>query len=317
MPKNQFIPEQSDYVAPFSGDIPAITREIAKAGLKAAAEGEAIIRQVRKDGFLSRPFVPNKVPPKIELSPDPRSVMIRAIKSVLRAEVRGRKVAAGLGLTVARERYELFAPHELPPDERTWPEFVRKHAHELLPEVDDLIGRVVHFGGQLHCIKCGTATKCPCGCGAPYVGEHPWTMPVAKTVTGTVPENVPETRKRGRPPAAVKLTEAERKRMYRERKRNLAAPAAPPPPEEFSHDLIQEEYPEAITPEQRWQWSMSNAAGDAIAMRAFWSREFGQWQQFAPPTQLVTLAHQAASAWKELAHDLERRRRHDKAEAAE
>jgi hypothetical protein len=53
-----------------------------------------------------------------------------------------------------------------------------------------------------------------------------------------------------------------------------------------------------------WQRSLSNLAGDAISMRAFWTKEFGQWERFDRPSDLVTLARQAAEAWTELADDL-------------
>jgi ParB-like nuclease domain len=56
--------------------------------------------------------------------------------------------------------------------------------------------------------------------------------------------------------------------------------------------------------EQRWQWSLSTNAGDAIAMRAFWQKEFGNWKGFDVPSSLVTLAKQAAKAWAELVREL-------------
>jgi hypothetical protein len=58
------------------------------------------------------------------------------------------------------------------------------------------------------------------------------------------------------------------------------------------------------TPEQTWQRSLSNAAGEAVALRAYWTRIFGDWQKFKAPSDLVTLAKQAATAWVELAADL-------------
>lgn len=307
MPKTNSIRHEADSVAPHPGDIPTIAREMVKAGLKNVAEGEAILRRLRADGPLARAWVPNRVAhPKIEQPiSDPRSVMLDMIESIITAERTGRKIVAGLALTELRKRHETFAD-DLPADERDWSAFVRKHV-PLSPDlVNDLIGGMVHRGGMMRCTKCGTGAKCPCSCGAPYVGEQAWAMPVTETVTETRHPG-------GRPPSGKALTAAERKRKQRERQRNIA----PPPPPDPDRDLIQEMHPDATSSEQRWQWSMSNAAGDAVAMGAYWNREFGNWQRFAPPTQLVTLAHQAAAAWKELAHDLERRRRHGKAEAAE
>jgi Winged helix-turn-helix DNA-binding len=57
----------------------------------------------------------------------------------------------------------------------------------------------------------------------------------------------------------------------------------------------------------RWQRSLGNVAGDAVALRAFWTREFGDWQTFEAPSSPVTLAKQAAEAWTQLARDLERK----------
>jgi hypothetical protein len=53
-----------------------------------------------------------------------------------------------------------------------------------------------------------------------------------------------------------------------------------------------------------WQRSLANLAGDAIAMPAYWTREFGDWKKFKAPSDLVTLAIQAAKAWTELARQL-------------
>src|SRR4030095_11275874 len=92
------------------------------------------------------------------------------------------------------------------------------------------------------------------------------------------------------------------------KRRKLPAKFTPLPPVDADHDLIQEMHPDAVTPEQRWRWSLSNAAGDALAMGAFWKREFGDWQRFHSSSELRTLAHQAAAAWQALAQDLARRK---------
>jgi hypothetical protein len=55
------------------------------------------------------------------------------------------------------------------------------------------------------------------------------------------------------------------------------------------------------TAEQQWQRSLGNIAGDQIALQAFWTREFGDWEKFEVPSDLSTLAKQAAYAWTELA----------------
>lgn len=61
------------------------------------------------------------------------------------------------------------------------------------------------------------------------------------------------------------------------------------------------------TTEEHWQRSLGNLAGDAISMREFWTREFGEWKEFEVSSSLVTLAKQAARVWIELAADLTKR----------
>jgi hypothetical protein len=56
--------------------------------------------------------------------------------------------------------------------------------------------------------------------------------------------------------------------------------------------------------EERWQSSLMYFAG---AMRAFWSREFGKWDQFAVASDLITLVEQAAASWRQLLISLKRR----------
>jgi hypothetical protein len=64
---------------------------------------------------------------------------------------------------------------------------------------------------------------------------------------------------------------------------------------------------EEDTPETKWQRSLSNHAGDAIAMISLWKKLFGDWRKFKVPSDLVTLATRAAEEWNELAGDLAER----------
>jgi hypothetical protein len=92
-----------------------------------------------------------------------------------------------------------------------------------------------------------------------------------------------------------------------EKARAVKAPAKrkiKKPPIDLPGDPIQEECTDCDTPEQFWQHSLSNLAGDAVSMRAFWTRQFGKWEKFAVPSELVTLAKQAADAWSTLAKTL-------------
>ncbi len=74
-------------------------------------------------------------------------------------------------------------------------------------------------------------------------------------------------------------------------------------------DPIQEPCTDCSTAEEFWQRSLGNLAGDAISIRAFWTRQFGEWEKFETPSSLVTLAKQAAEVWTKLAADLSRRSR--------
>ncbi len=58
------------------------------------------------------------------------------------------------------------------------------------------------------------------------------------------------------------------------------------------------------TPQDFWQCSLANLAGDAISMEAFWKCEFGDWEKFEVTSEQVTLAEQAAEAWTNLAAKL-------------
>jgi hypothetical protein len=66
-------------------------------------------------------------------------------------------------------------------------------------------------------------------------------------------------------------------------------------------DPIQEECSTCDTLEDRWQHSASSFLGDLTAMRAYWSKEFGNWEKFGKPSALVSLAKQADEEWKLLA----------------
>lgn len=49
-----------------------------------------------------------------------------------------------------------------------------------------------------------------------------------------------------------------------------------------------------------WQNSLSSMAGDAISLSAYWTQQFGNWQQFEPTAEMVVLATQAAETWNEI-----------------
>jgi hypothetical protein len=62
---------------------------------------------------------------------------------------------------------------------------------------------------------------------------------------------------------------------------------------------------------ERWQNSLATMAGDTIALPANWDRVFGNWREFDKPSDLITLAEQAADTWAKIVEIMRR-----KAEAA-
>jgi len=143
--------------------------KILKAGPAAAVD----------DGLLTRAWK------QLDLSAQPSPSAMAApltemINHIIDYERAGRRVAVGLGLTRLRQHYECLDPEDLPPDEQSWEAFAGKHLPLPQVRIAELIGKMVHHGGLLRCTKCSARTKSECGCGAPYVGEHHWAMPVDK-----------------------------------------------------------------------------------------------------------------------------------------
>jgi hypothetical protein len=50
-------------------------------------------------------------------------------------------------------------------------------------------------------------------------------------------------------------------------------------------------------PEDFWRRSLANAAGDAVALRALWRRHGYDWERFDAPSDLISLAKEAAAEW--------------------
>lgn len=74
-------------------------------------------------------------------------------------------------------------------------------------------------------------------------------------------------------------------------------------------DPIVEPCTDCDTQEEEWQRSLSNMAGDAISLPAFWSRQFSEdWSKFKVTGEMLTLAEDAAATWSKLAIDLKRRK---------
>jgi hypothetical protein len=97
------------------------------------------------------------------------------IAHIRECALRDRWAAAGFGLIELRQWYEASPATAFPDDERTWPDFAAKR----LPSIDvgRLIGQVQFRGGTLQCSGCGALAVCHCGCGTPYLVDHPWGAP--------------------------------------------------------------------------------------------------------------------------------------------
>jgi hypothetical protein len=60
---------------------------------------------------------------------------------------------------------------------------------------------------------------------------------------------------------------------------------------------------------ERWHLSLGVLAGEAVAMRSFWDKEFENWRTFEVTSDILTLAKQARDAWSSLIGELESRNR--------
>lgn len=161
---------------------------------------------------------------------------------------------------------------------------------------------------RLECSTCGATAEAACDCGAPYI---PAGARAAKAIAGSPEKSdraiaaeigVSDTTVLRARKKATASHEAVEKRTGRDGKvRKLPQPKKSAP---HASDPIHETCADCDTQEQHWQRSLSNLAGDAISMRAYWTREFGKWEKFETPSQLVKLAGEAARAWAKLASDL-------------
>jgi DUF3102 family protein len=76
-------------------------------------------------------------------------------------------------------------------------------------------------------------------------------------------------------------------------------------PRDSAADPIVETCEDSDTEQECWQRSLANMASDAVALEASWSREFGNgWRKFTAPSDIRTLACQAADAWVRIVHQV-------------
>jgi hypothetical protein len=104
-------------------------------------------------------------------------------------------------------------------------------------------------------------------------------------------------------------------------KRKAKAPAAPDPVEPSPDPLAplapalevaaralgdDQEGDDEADLEKRWQNSLGSFTAGVVAMRAFWKKEFGDWEKFDCPPELATLVKEAKQAWDELEAHLDK-----------
>ena len=161
------------------------------------AAGESVIERAREDhgfgfdgdddGPLTQAWKRRDL--TVEATPSMiNEMLISLIAYIVEAERKGRPLTVGVGLTRLREHYDGYNPRDLPPDEQTWQAFALKHVPLPAARVIELIGKVRLHGGMLRCTKCGTRSRCECGCGVPYVGEHRWATGMADAPEPAVAE---------------------------------------------------------------------------------------------------------------------------------
>lgn len=101
--------------------------------------------------------------------------------------------------------------------------------------------------------------------------------------------------------AVVKRSEAGEKLSLAEVKAEVAK-AKPRPKPEVIRSTGGSYSP---TKEQTWQASLGHHAGEAVSMRAFWTRTFGPvWRTYRAPSDLLTLAEQAIESWQAVVNEL-------------
>ena len=157
-----------------------VAREIIDAAKKAIAEADALLCKIHED-YARKPDLremknsPEQAPtPPVDLLTEGHPSALQMIERIVEFENAGRTVVAALGIAVLRERYEGLNLSNLPADIDTWAKFTAKHVPLPSTRIAELIGKMVHRSGALQCTSCGEQTRCPCGCGTPYVSEHRW-----------------------------------------------------------------------------------------------------------------------------------------------
>jgi hypothetical protein len=322
-------------------------RILAAAGKQAATEGIEIAARLQaelRERRLTWPMphldpLPSETVQTLAslVRPAPNVPRSGLVKHALDCIDRGRRIAAGMAFAELRQSFGR---------DRDWSTYAGSIDGLPLHEIEHLIAKVVHRKATARCKKCGVGVTVRCECGVPYLPEVPWidepepeesTAPVREApalerameairrdpgksnrLIGKENQIAEPTIRRARQKLAAHDAvddavdartgiDGKTRRLPTRHNGNGKAPAPAPPRD---RDLIQDDAPaDAVSEAQRWTWSFGHAAGDAIAMNAYWSREFGDgWKKLEVMPEHVALAQQAAKAWEALAEDLVRRK---------
>jgi len=269
-------------------------RQAIDAARKNIAEGEAAL------ALAWSGLKPRSTPPASNIWPAAQAPVVMAAETlchlILTAERQNRAHTAALYLVNLRKWFDDY-PVELPPDEDTWEKFAGKRLAPMpLDRIRELIGSMVYRNAIVACSRCGAETVCPCGCGEPYLPDHPWARGVTENVTINpsksveLPANDEMASKakslRGRPPTGKATTSAERMRRLRAR--------------HTSDD------PAATTLDGR---VIPGAVG-ALLLRSSTVADMAHYDDGDPVTDdAIAAAKHAADKWRELYHQLKERRK--------
>jgi hypothetical protein len=232
-----------------------------------------------------------------------------------------RMVAAGGMLIELKRRHEDMTATK--GGGETWWGFVKSRFSFSPEQADQLMGALLHRSGMLKCMECGKEQICPCGCGKPYLPERV-TKSHEKSDAGaeeTGEAEMPKQLKRiGRPPSDRPMTGAERKRRQRARQRGsvgvgVGVGVAEPVVEIAKGKILvdpayfEQEAKDPTTPEIGFENSLTQQAGLAQSLPAYWRRHLGDWENLPSTSVMRKLAKEAAKTWAEIATKLDKRRK--------
>lgn len=77
------------------------------------------------------------------------------------------------------------------------------------------------------------------------------------------------------------------------------------PDPEVDEEEIEEQ---GDTPEDQWNWSLANLAGDILAIQSYWGKHFPQWETYPIPSHIKVSVKEAATVFASLAKAIAKRR---------